>query len=160
MKSQQWLFKILRKQNVTDGLTHARMEGCGNRITPTNTVCRGINTNLDNLLLMNFTHFSCWRLWSVKCTFQFTLFTYGRLSKFSLVPRAPWTLVIYKCCHQVTVLTYRRLKNITCGWKFKNSKPYSLGIQILKLADCLQYNLNFKWSVVFSCTENPWPKQL
>ena len=47
MKIQQWLFKILRKQSVTDGRTDARTHGSThgqreNSIPTTNKVCGGI----------------------------------------------------------------------------------------------------------------------
>ena len=42
MKIQQWLFKILRKQSVTDGQTHGRTDGQReNSIPTTNKVCGG-----------------------------------------------------------------------------------------------------------------------
>ena len=48
MKIQQWLFKILRKQNVTDGRTHGRTDRRTdgqheNSIPTTNKVCGGYN---------------------------------------------------------------------------------------------------------------------
>ena len=44
MKIQQWLFKILRKQNVTDGRTDGRTHGQReNSIPTTNKVCGGYN---------------------------------------------------------------------------------------------------------------------
>ena len=50
MKIQQWLFKILRKQNVTDGQTDAHTDGQReNNIPTTNKVCGGYNYFMINL---------------------------------------------------------------------------------------------------------------
>ena len=62
MKFQQWLFKILRKQNITDGQTHTQTDGQHENSIPTTKFAGGIKIMKfwPKLRKLQFFQFEAW----------------------------------------------------------------------------------------------------